>query len=143
MKLTPLRSKDFSKEANFEVSKKDVVELMDDKVVFINKKPSFFYHEGKLIPTLKLLQEHELLKKVVVDMGAVKFIVSGADVMRPGIREIDGEIKKDDAVVVVDMNNRKPLAVCVAMYDSEKMREMSSGKVLKNIHYVGDELWKL
>jgi len=143
MKLTTLRSKDFSKEANFSVSKKDVVELMDGKIVLINKKPSFFYHEKKLVPTLKLLQEQEILKKVVVDMGAVKFVVSGADVMRPGIKEVDSGIEKDEAVVVVDENNKKPLAVCIALFNSEEMVSMSSGKVLKSIHHVGDELWKL
>lgn len=143
MKLVPLRSKDFSKLVNLEISKKDSVELMDDKVVLINKKPAFFYYGKKLIPTLKLLSEKRLLKTIVVDMGAVKFIVSGADVMRPGIIEIEEGIKKDEIIVVVDVNNKKLLAVCIALFDYEEMSKMTTGKVLKNIHYVGDELWKL
>ena len=75
-------------------------------------------------------------------MGAVKFVVNGADVMRPGIVEIEEGIAKDEFVAVIDKNNKKPLAVGIALFSSEEMKGMNSGKVIKNIHYVGDELWK-
>ena len=76
-------------------------------------------------------------------MGAVRFVVNGADVMRPGIVEIEDGISKDDLVSVIDKNNRKPLAVGIALFSAEEMKAMSTGKVIKNIHYVGDELWKM
>ncbi len=151
MKLTPLRSKEFQEELDtyhysLKVSKKDTVELSESetsKLVLLNKQPAFFYLSEKLIPHLKLLQAHqELLKKIVVDMGAVKFMVSGADVMRPGIVEIEAGIEKDALVMIVDVNNRKPLAVGIALFNSEEMQAMASGNVVKNIHYVGDEIWK-
>ena len=95
------------------------------------------------MPTLKLLQTYlGLLKKIVVDMGAVKFMISGADVMRPGIKEIAAGINKDDFVVIMDVNNHKPLAVGIAQLSGTEMQAATSGKVIKNIHYVGDELWK-
>ena len=75
-------------------------------------------------------------------MGAVKFVASGADVMRPGIKEIDPAIKKDDLVVVVDITHKKPLCVAHAQFSGEEMQKMGKGKVLKNVHYVGDEIWK-
>ena len=146
MKRTRVKAKEVSKllsdyQINF--SKKDSVELIDDKykVIVVNKVASFFYVNDKIIPTLKFLQGHDLLKKVVVDMGAVKFMVNGADVMRPGIVKIDDGISEGDFVVVVDENNQKPLSVGVALLDSEQMRLTSKGKVIKNIHYVRDELW--
>ena len=147
MKRTQLRSKDISKELEhfkIEISKKDQVELVEDehKIILLNKKPAFFYHQEKLVPTLKFLQENNCLKKITVDMGAVKFVVNGADVMRPGIVEIEEGISKEDFVAVIDKNNKKPLAVGIALYSSEEMKSMNSGKVIKNIHYVGDELWK-
>ena len=147
MKRTQLRSKDISKELEhfkIEISKKDQVELVEDeyKIILINKKPAFFYHQDKAVPTLKFLQENDVLKKITVDMGAVKFVVNGADIMRPGIEEIEAGISKEDFVVIVDKNNKKPLAVGIALYSSEEMKSMNSGKVIKNIHYVGDELWK-
>lgn len=146
MKRVPLRSKELNKlieSYHFEVSKKDTVEMLDDTIILVNKVPSFFYHDGKIIPTLKLLQAHDLLKKIVVDMGAVKFVVGGADVMRPGIVEIDPEIKENEYVVIVDVKNKKPLAVGKALNDGKTMQLMRSGRVINTIHYVGDALWSL
>ncbi len=149
MKRIQLRSKEVNSwiEAyEVEISKKDQAELLEGefKVILVNKVPAFFYYNEKVIPTLKFLQNHPtILKQIVVDMGAVKFMVSGADVMRPGIVEIAEEINKDDFVVIVDVNNRKPLAVGIALFSSEEMKEIKTGKVIRNIHFVGDELWKL
>ncbi len=148
MKRTQLRSKDVSKEVGsygVEISKKDQVELIEDKfkIILINKKPLFFNYGDKLVPTLKFLQENNVLKKITVDMGAVKFVVNGADVMRPGIVEVEEGIAKDEFIAVVDKNNKKPLAVGIALFSTEEMKTMNSGKVIKNIHYVGDELWKM
>ena len=155
MKRTQLRSKDVNKllkKYNLNFSKKDQVELIEDefKIILINKLPSFFYYNNQLyphynnqlVPTLKYLQNNNLLKKVIVDMGAVKFIIGGADVMRPGIVELEEGINKDDLIVVVDQNNKKPLAVGIALLNSDDMRTATSGKVIKNIHYVGDQIWK-
>ena len=122
------------------VNKKDDVYIEDD-ILYINKEPCFFYLDDKLVPTLKLLLKDNFLKKVVIDMPAVKFIVDGADVMRPGITEIDDGIDRGDVVAIVDENNRKPVAVGVASTDSEGLRSAENGKVIKNIHYVGDEYW--
>lgn len=148
MKRTPLRSKEMNKELEqykIALSKKDQVELIEDnyKIIFINKKPSFFYFGEKLVPTLKLLQENNFLKKITIDMGAVKFIVNGADIMRPGIVEIEPCIVKDEIISVIDKNNKKTLAIGIALFSSDEMKNMSSGKVIKNIHYVGDELWRM
>ena len=128
---------------NVSVSKKDNLELRGEKVLYINHQSAFFYYENKLVPTLHhLLKAPALLKTIVVDMGAVKFVVGGADIMRPGIVSIESEISAGDFVVVVDVNNKKPLAIGIALFDSSAMQEMKAGKVVKNIHYVGDDVWK-
>lgn len=145
MRRVHMRSKELNvlvEKYSYDVSKKDTVEVIDEHIILINRKPCFFYYEKKVVPTLQLLQEKELLQKIVVDMGAVKFLVSGADLMRPGVKEIDPSIKKDDFVVVVDVNNKKPLMVGLALFDAEEMKKMVSGKVVKNIHSVGDAIWK-
>ncbi len=147
MKRIQLRSKDANEELkqyNIVLSKKDHVELLEDryKFILINKKPAFFYHGNRAVPNLKFLQENNVLKKITIDMGAVKFIVNGADVMRPGIKEIEDGIKKDDVIVIIDEKNKKPLAVGIALFSTAEIKAMGSGKVIKNIHYVGDEVWK-
>jgi len=90
------------------------------------------------------LGDDELLKafpKIVVDMGAIKFLTNGANVMRPGIRSFLAPFAKGDVVVVVDEKHGKALAVGTAMVDSPEGEKMEKGPVIKNVHYVGDKFW--
>lgn len=80
---------------------------------------------------------------VTVDMGAVKFVANGADIMAPGIVDADPAIKKDDFVWIRDVNNKRPLAVGIALVDAGGMGKGKSGKAVKSMHYVGDEIWNL
>lgn len=126
---------------NIILSKKDSV-AVDENVLYINNEPTFFYYEQQLYPTLKYLLKNPILKKITVDMGAVRFVVNGADIMRPGIVAFSEEIQQHEAIVIVDQNNKKPLAVGIALLSSKDMQKVSSGKVIKNIHYIGDDVWK-
>lgn len=123
-----------------EISKKEKVEI-DGEIIFIDGKPSFFYYENKIFPHLKLLLEKDLIKNVVVDMKSIKFLINGADIMRPGIVKIDEQIEKDEIVAVRDETHNKAICVCTAMYSGKEIQEMEKGKVLKNIHYIGDNYW--
>ena len=148
MKRTQLRSKEINKElAQYavELSKKDNVELWEDQpfLLIVNGLPSFFRYGERWIPTLKFLQQKIILKKIVVDMGAIKFLIGGADVMRPGIVEIDYGIAKDEPVVIVDINNQKPIAVGIALISGAEMKVTKNGRVIRNIHYVGDKIWNM
>ncbi|HIH39486.1 TPA: DUF1947 domain-containing protein [Candidatus Woesearchaeota archaeon] len=121
--------------------KGDIIQLnTDTKSILVNKELYFFSYEDRYVPTLKLLQKINFLKKVTVDMGAVKFVVDGADIMRPGIVDVE-EFNADDFVSVVDVNNKKPLAVGIALFNSKEIEAYKTGRVIKNIHYVGDEIW--
>ncbi len=145
MQRIQLRYKDAQallKEYSFSINKNDHFALVDDKILFINNEPCFFYHEQKLFPTLTTLQKHLLLKKITVDMGAVRFVVNGADIMRPGIVDIEEGIFKNEAVMVIDEKNKKPIAVGYTLFTGEEIRAQTTGKVIKTLHYVGDEIWK-
>ncbi len=124
------------------LNKKDKIELIEDehRLVVVNNEFHFFYLQEKPIPTLKLIIKNNFLPKVIIDMPAVKFIANGADVMRPGIKEIDN-IKKDQIIVIVDETHQKPLAIGEALFSSEEMKNLDSGKVIKNLHHVGDKIW--
>lgn len=124
------------------LSKKDQVELIEGeyKLISVNNIFCFFYYENKLVPTLKLLLKNNFLPKIIIDMPAVKFIINGADVMRPGIKEI-ADFPKDAIIVIVDETHQKPLAIGQALFSSKEMKTLNSGKVIKNLHYVGDKIW--
>jgi len=78
---------------------------------------------------------------VTVDAGAVEFVTNGADVMRPGIVEVDDGIEEGDLVVVVEENHGKPLAVGRALADAEGM-EGEEGRAVESLYHVGDDLWE-
>jgi len=128
---------------DFELPHKGRVEIVEDEftLILLEGKPVLFEHDGKWLPSLHVLQEKQLLKKITVDMGAIKFLTSGADIMRPGITKIDDGLKEGDAAVIVDETHGKALAVGVVMMSSEELRATDKGKVVKNIHYVGDKIW--
>lgn len=97
--------------------------------------------EGVLFPTL-ICPGLERLPAVVVDMGAVPYVCNGADVMAPGVVDVRGDFQKGDLVVVRDMRHKKALAVGIALASSGQMRAAERGKVVRNLHYVGDKLWQ-
>jgi PUA domain protein len=93
---------------------------------------------------LPFLTEIEMLKKfpaVTVDMGAVKFMCKGANLMRPGIKEFT-EFKKDNLVCIVEESQHKFLAVGKAMTDSSELESMEKGEIIENIHYISDRFWE-
>ena len=123
------------------VSKKSNV-FEEDGKIFVDNKLALINFEGTWAPHLKILLQKIILPKVVVDMGAVKFVVNGADIMRPGITNIDS-FEKGELIVIVDETHTKPLAVGKALLSSDNMKNETKGKVIKNMHYVGDDYWNL
>ncbi|GAI41538.1 unnamed protein product [marine sediment metagenome] len=114
-----------------------------DELIAINNKLSL-WKKGKIyIPILSLLLEDNLgLKTIVVDMGAIKFVTNGADIMRPGITKIEPSIKKGDIVRIADETHDRILAVGQATFDAREMEKKTSGKVVKNLHTIKDPVWK-
>ncbi len=125
---------EISKKGNFER-----IRLEKYNIITLNKEPIFIEINDKIIPCIKIV--NTILKnKVVIDMGALKFLINGADIMAPGIVEYDKTIKENDVVFVVDEKHNKLICVGIALVDFENLP--SKGKVIKNIHYVGDKIWE-
>jgi PUA-domain protein len=113
-------------------------------VIVVNDSIDFIMYNNKVVFTLQGLMKYQPKTNfVVVDMGAVVFIIKGADVMAPGITDVDLMIQKDDLVWICDEKHRKPLAVGVALMSGEEMKTKKPGKAVKTLHYVGDRLWTL
>ena len=119
----------------------EVVEGEFGELLLIDGKPTLFKTADSVLPTLTAAEILAQLPKVVVDMGAVRFVCNGADVMAPGIVRYDGEFVKGDVVVVVDVKHGKPLALGEVLYSSEEARAIKQGPVIKSRHYVSDKIW--
>ena len=93
---------------------------------------------------LPFLSETAILEKfpyVMVDMGAVKFMCNGANVMRPGIKN-HSDFEKDSIVCIIEESQHKFLAVGKAMVSSNELESMEKGEVIKNMHYISDKFWE-
>lgn len=112
-------------------------------VILVEGLPVIVYLDSEPIPTIASFLKYGKngVPFVVVDKGAVPHILNGADVMRPGIIQINGTFKEGDFVLVVEERGY-PIAISKAMFSSTQIQEMQRGKVLKNIHYIKDKLWK-
>ncbi|MDG6220257.1 MAG: RNA-binding protein [Candidatus Thermoplasmatota archaeon] len=114
------------------------------EVMLIEGKVYAFELDGQLIPSLRaLLSSPPKGRHVTVDMGAVKFVANGADIMAPGVVDADSIIQKDMLVWVKDEKNNRPLAVGRALMSGPEMVQSTSGKAVKTMHYVGDAYWEL
>ena len=107
---------------------------------------------GNDIKILKIKDEHlpflseiQILEKfpyIQVDMGAVKFMCKGANLMRPGITKFS-EFSKNDIVCIVEESQNKFLAVGKSEVNSSELENMDKGEVLKNLHYISDKAWEI
>ncbi len=80
---------------------------------------------------------------VTVDMGAVKFVHNGADVMAPGIVDADPALQPGDWCWIRDERNMAPLAVGRCIMDGPTMAQENKGKAVASVHHIGDKLWEL
>ncbi len=129
------------------IKSKSKVELLESEpyeIILVDGRPLVMNIQGTYFPTLKGALELVINERyVVVDMGAVKFVAKGADIMSPGIVEADPNIKEGDLVIIVEETHRKPLATGKALISGPEMVENNEGKAIKTIHYIGDKIWNL
>ncbi|MBE0511448.1 DUF1947 domain-containing protein [Candidatus Bathyarchaeota archaeon] len=119
----------------------EVNETEAAEIFILNGKPLLARSGGELFPTLAFEEVFPFISRIVVDMGAVPYVCKGADVMAPGVVSVKGEFEENDLLLVVDERHSKPLAIGVALFNSQAVKNMKHGKIVKNIHHVGDKLW--
>ena len=93
---------------------------------------------------LPFLDDFPILEKfpyVTVDMGAVKFVCKGANIMRPGITKFS-DFESGEIVCVVEESQNKFLAVGKAEMSSKELEDTKNGEVIKNMHYISDVFWE-
>lgn len=122
----------------------DLAEGPGFDAVYVGGKILALVVDGAPFLTVRGLLVYGASKRyVTVDMGAVRFVYNGADVMGPGVVECDPDIRVGDLVWVRDVNNRRPLAVGKALMSGKEMLARPKGKAVKSIHHVGDKIWAL
>jgi PUA domain protein len=119
------------------------IEDMPD-ILLINNEPLLMQSNDKIIPTLKAVINDDITEKyATVDMGAINFVIKGADIMSPGIVDADKTITPGETIIVIEEKHHKPLAIGTSLITGEEMIENNKGKAIENLHYVGDPIWEL
>lgn len=123
-------------------SRVETESVKNSEIILVDGSPVAFRRDGQLVPVLTNNVAIEKLPKVTVDMGAVPHVVGGADIMAPGVRGVQGSFAEKALVVVVDEKHGKFLAVGRSLFDSATLAATKKGKVVTNVHYVGDLVWE-
>jgi len=111
--------------------------------VTLERRYVFVQTGDELIPFLGSREAISLFPSVRVDEGAIKFVLNGADIMRPGVRSFDEWGEAGRLVAVREEKRDRAIAVGRAVVTGEEMAKMDKGPCLRNLHHLGDRFWNL
>ncbi|KAI0282587.1 hypothetical protein BGY98DRAFT_1074370 [Russula aff. rugulosa BPL654] len=120
----------------------------------LHGEPLFFQHfDGPYFPTLRLLHKCKhpfILPHVRIDRGAIRFLLSGAHMMCPGLTSAGGWLPAADAALpagtpVAFEAEGKESAVGIGLtkLGTEEMKKVNKGVAVESVTYVGDDLWAI
>ncbi|CAL9145942.1 unnamed protein product, partial [Musa hybrid cultivar] len=118
-------------------------------LVVVNNVPLFFnIRDGPYMPTLRLLHQYpDIMKKFQVDRGAIKFVLSGANIMCPGLTSpggtLDEEVLEETPVAIMAEGKQHALAIGYTKLSAKDIKTINKGIGVDNMHYLNDGLWKV
>ena len=134
-------------------SQLDLVKLPDRVSLYsLDDVPLFFQHmDDAIIPHLKVVHQYpQCFKTIAIDRGAIRFVMSGATLMVPGLTSPGGvlpaaeeEAKKGEVVVVNAEGKEQACMVGMLELGTEEMKVKKKGPAIERGHYLGDGLWKI
>ncbi len=127
-----------------------VVKCHDHIELLVNSSGQllFFRHrDEQWCPTLKMLHKYPfLLPHQTVDRGAIKFVLSGANIMCPGLTHPKAKmtrVEKGQLVAIMAEGKEVALAVGVTAMSTQEIRDKNKGVGVENYHYLNDGLWNM
>lgn len=131
---------------HLEVPRSAQVEILEPdeetKFVIIDGRFTFVTGGNGYVPYVGSAEAVGLFPSVFIDEGALKYIIKGADVMRPGISKYDEWGEAGKLVVVREDKKGRAAAVGRTGVASSEMAELKKGNCVKNLHHVSDRFWE-
>ncbi|KAI4641716.1 hypothetical protein J4E93_007814 [Alternaria ventricosa] len=142
----------------------DLVKLPDRVSLYtLHSTPLFFQHmDDALLPHLTLVHKYPFaFHRLRIDRGAIRFVLSGATLMAPGLtspggrlpgpelsdedKEVYGaeDLKEGEVVVIEAEGKETACMVGVLKMGTEEMKRVKKGQACEAGHYLGDGLWGL
>ena len=117
--------------------------VANDEAVFFQQR------DGPWYPTLRLVHRRASCfadKIWRADSGAIRFVLSGANIMCPGFTNeeaaMDYDLAVDAPVVVAAHGKKHAMAVGQVKMGRDDVREINKGHCVENLHFLGDGLWQ-
>lgn len=118
------------------------------EILSLNQEILFFrQREGEYLPSLRLLHKYPvILPHQQVDKGAIKFLLSGANVMcrgltSPGARLAD--LPKGAVAAITAEGKEHAIAIGKMTMSAEEIRNTNKGIGIEVIHFLNDGLWQM
>ncbi|RFU32170.1 hypothetical protein B7463_g4181, partial [Scytalidium lignicola] len=124
-----------------------------------------------LLPHLRLVHRFpSCFPSIRIDRGAIRFVLSGATLMAPGLTSAGGrlpngnadetdkygtegangegwyggrELEAKEPVIICAEGKVEACAVGLLSIGTKEVKEVGKGPVVEEAHYLGDGLWKL
>lgn len=150
------------------------MKLPDRNTLYVlDSVPLFYQNDGSdLLPHLKLVHRFpQAFPSIRIDRGAIRFVLSGATLMAPGLTSaggrlpVDGgkpleegkemeqgivedgrwsrELAKGEPVVIMAEGKEEACAVGTLAAGTDEVKAKGKGPVVEDAHYLGDGLWNL
>jgi PUA domain protein len=127
-----------------------IVKCHDHIEIIVNSAGEllFFRHrEGQWMPTLRLFHKYPFfLPMQQVDKGAIRFVLSGANIMCPGLTSPGAkmtEVPKDTVVAIMAEGKQHALAIGKTTLSTDDIAKINKGIGVENCHYLNDGLWQM
>ncbi|RYP74211.1 hypothetical protein DL771_003144 [Monosporascus sp. 5C6A] len=158
----------------------EAMKLPDRCTLYVLEGAPLFFENGGgpgnpdnlLLPHLKLVHRFpQAFPSIRIDRGAIRFVLSGATLMAPGLTSAGGrlprdnpaggaaeegakdgldeeerwsrELAKGEPVVVRAEGKTEACAVGFLVMGTREVKEKGKGPVIEDAHYLGDGLWRL
>lgn len=169
--LTPYIDEVLPKKASLESMK-----LPERNTLYVlDSEPLFFQHDGEdVLPHLRLVHRFpQAFPTIRIDRGAIRFVLSGATLMAPGLTSKGGrlpadgspsgpppegkeleqgvdeegrwsrELEEGEPVVIMAEGKKEACAVGILVCGTDEVKEKGKGPVVEDAHFLGDGLWNL
>ena len=88
----------------------------------------------------------EIMPRLRVDKGAIRFVFAGANIMCPGLTSagatIHDEVGEETPVAIYAEGKTHALAVGLTKMSTADMRSLNKGHGVETLHCLNDGLWK-
>jgi malignant T-cell-amplified sequence len=117
-------------------------------VYFINNELKFIEdRDSNVIPTLRILHVYPfMMPHMQCDKGAIKHIMSGSDVMCPGLTSPGGkmaDVPKDTVVAITAEGKEHAMGIGITTMSAKDIKNINKNVGIKLIMNLTDGMWKL